>query len=99
MSDTPEDRIIPAALAAGLVAFGTALWTARPEVLDLPEAKAIDDDANDTVVMAAATEARDVLAKLAPSNAGRSLGRSLIIAGALMLSVRFLDEIIGRNAR
>jgi len=99
MTDTPEDRILPAAIAAGLVAFGTALWTTRPEVLDLPEAKAIDDSADDTAVMAAATQARDALSKIAPSNAGRSLGRSLIIAGALMLSVRFLDEIIGRSQR
>ncbi|WP_185804438.1 hypothetical protein [Pontivivens nitratireducens] len=89
----------PFAAAIGLVAAGFALTRWKPGALDMPEPNAtprLPDfrDGGDIV-----RQLREGAAALSPRNLTDTLGRSLIISGALLLMVRAIDGLDKKGAK
>ena len=85
--------LAPYAAAIGLATAGAALMRWRPGALDMPEPKAtprLPDfrDGRDVV-----RQIRESAATLSPRNLTDTLGRSLVVSGALLLIVRIIDGL------
>ena len=96
MSHDTYDRLAPVAAGVGLVAAGLALYSYKPPLLALPEAKPIDDDSNPNFAIATAHDMRDGIASVMPENLATTISRAFLITGLALLVVRILDEITGR---
>ncbi len=90
-----QNRLVPVAVAAGLVAAGALLWRARPHALDFPDPVPLDNNPKRSIFKRFARKGRDGLRRVAPDNLSVSLGRSMVIAGGALLVTRLLDELSG----
>ncbi len=97
MTNKDLDRILPFVVGFGLTITGAALLAWKPGLLDLPDAKPIDENPNQTAVQNVAQSARDKISKAMPDNAATSISHSLLITGAAMIIVRVLDELAARK--
>lgn len=95
MSHTTQDRVLPFAVGAGLVAAGLALYSVKPSILALPDPAPIEDESDPNFVISTAHDMRDGIARVMPENLATSLSRSLLVTGLALIIVRFLDEITG----
>jgi len=89
------DAAAPFAAAIGLTVVGAVLVKWRPDVLEMPEPNAnprLPDFRDHRDV---ALQLRESAAALSPRNLMDTLGRSLIISGALLLVVRAIDGLNG----
>ncbi|SIO32368.1 hypothetical protein [Vannielia litorea] len=94
-TERQADRLVPVAVAAGLVAAGALLWRARPHALDFPDPVPLDGNPSRSLFRRAARKGRDGLRRVSPDNLSVSLGRSMVIAGGALLLTRLLDELSG----
>ncbi|WP_037227929.1 hypothetical protein [Roseobacter sp. GAI101] len=90
MDNSPRTSPLLAGLA--LVGAGLALRQIQPSVLALPEPDGLDR--NDSGVRRAARKSRDGLASVLPSNLTGSIGRSLMIMGLGLVTIRALDALV-----
>ncbi|WP_372988547.1 hypothetical protein [Sulfitobacter sp.] len=90
MDNSPRTSPLLAGLA--LVGAGLVLRQIQPSVLSLPEPDKADR--NDHGVRRAARKSRDGLAGLLPKNLTGSIGRSLMIMGLGLVTIRALDAIV-----
>lgn len=85
--------LTPFAAAIGLAVAGAALMRWKPGALDLPEPNErprLPDvrDGGDVI-----QQVREVAATVSPHNLTDTLGRSLLISGALLLIVQAVDGL------
>ncbi|WP_172299311.1 hypothetical protein [Pseudoruegeria sp. HB172150] len=91
------ERIVPVAIAAGLLTAGALLWRARPSALEIPDPAPLEDLKDPGFMQRAARKSRDGVSKIAPGNLGVTIGRSMVIAGGAILITRLLDEVASRR--
>ena len=90
MDKSPRTSPLLAGLA--LVGAGLVLRQIQPSVLSLPQPDSADR--NDRGVRRAARKSRDGLAGILPSNLTGSIGRSLMIMGLGLVTIRALDALV-----
>jgi hypothetical protein len=90
MDKSPRTSPLLAGLA--LVGAGLVLRQIQPSVLSLPQPDGADR--NDRGVRRAARKSRDGLAGILPSNLTGSIGRSLMIMGLGLVTIRALDALV-----
>ena len=86
----PRTSPLPAGLALLVAGLVLRLW--QPSVLDMPDRPA--RHSKDSGLPRAARRARDGVTMIAPGNLTRSLGRTLIVAGAALVAIRALDLLV-----
>ncbi|QDC08392.1 hypothetical protein FHY55_03650 [Oceanicola sp. D3] len=96
-AEKAQSRLVPVAVACGLVAAGALLWRAKPQALQIPDPVPLGANPSHSLLRRVARHSRDSVHKIAPSNISVSLGRSLVIAGGALLLTRLLDEIAGED--
>lgn len=90
MDNSP--RTSPLLAGFALLGAGLVLRQIKPAFLSLPEPAELVR--NDRGLRRAARKSRDGLAGLLPSNLTGSIGRSLIIMGLGLLTIRALDAMV-----
>ncbi|MCO6383630.1 MAG: hypothetical protein JXQ91_17120 [Vannielia sp.] len=96
-AEDTRNRLLPVAVACGLVAAGALLWRAKPRALEIPDPTPLAGNPSRSLFKRMARRSRDGVHKVAPSNISVSLGRSLVIAGGALLVTRLLDELAGED--
>ncbi|MBY6050026.1 hypothetical protein [Vannielia litorea] len=96
-SEEAQSRLVPVAVACGLVAGGALLWRAKPRALEIPDPVPLGAKPSKSLFRRMARRSRDGVHKIAPGNISVSLGRSLVIAGGALLLTRLLDELAGED--
>ncbi|WP_163849018.1 hypothetical protein [Pseudooceanicola aestuarii] len=89
-------RLAPVAFGGCVVLVGAVLSRVRPAVLDLPDSAPLGGEPRGRAGRAI-VGLRDGAHRVAPQNMSAQLGRSLMLAGAAMLTARLLDELADRQ--
>lgn len=90
MENSPRTSPLVAGIA--LLTAGLILRRVQPTFLSLPEPDGLER--NDRGIRRMARKSRDGLADILPSNLTGSIGRSLIIMGLGLLTIRALDAAV-----
>ena len=88
-----QDRLMPLAIGAGLLAAGALLWRAKPSVLQIPDPLPFADVRRPNALQRALRKSRNGVDLIAPRNLGVALGRSMVVAGTALIITRVLDEL------
>lgn len=90
-----RDRVKPIVFGCSLLAVGSLLLRASPNVGNVPDPKPYGSSARRSKRRRAAERLRDASASFAPTNLTDQLGKSLIMGGTALLVARMMDEYVG----
>ncbi|MEH6393237.1 MAG: hypothetical protein V7763_16470 [Sulfitobacter sp.] len=88
-------RTSPLVAGIALLGAGLLLYQVKPTVLSLPAPNG--KSRRDRGIRRVARKSRDGVASLMPSNLTGSIGRSLIIMGLGLVTIRLLDRFVNEE--
>lgn len=90
-----RDRVSPFFFGGALLAVGSLLLRASPNIGNVPDPKPYGSSARRSKRRRAAERVRDASASFAPTNLTDQLGKSLMLGGTALIVARLMDEYVG----